>query len=948
MSRMYRVSAQVERIVQRGRTLSWLGIPLLAVAVVLSALWMFPVTTPTVHVRWADDIEAAQRTAFERERSLVSGTRREDGSWAYLLKDTSHANVASIVQAPIVDGTEGVDRKRFEVRPPIVRPFFGLAPLQSFLGFGLGGLLLIGSTAATRRRRTVYAAVALALLLVGMLIAPLPSHLRFDNGEWMGDYEMYTRDRAHFENYAGHTFIHFPHHLAALALRSLDATLGATTESPARAFRWLSALAGGLLVAELLGVAIVEGWSAGALRYLALCVAAPVTLFVFGFREIGYLSLSAAGIPLLLRGFSVVGRRSSVIAAALLMGLRSAFHGFGLLSLAGGTLSALASVGTVRDRLARATVFGVWATAAWLGWLGWYLVGLKLPVEPGTAGAIALRPLTTPYVADHRLVEPILSGSGIRDIVATAVVVGVPVLLLGLLSRGGVSRERRLVLLFALPSLAFLVTWWPAQGVDNEMDLIFATFPAFFAGAWLCARTRGATVAALALAAVAHGGFWSIVRSADFAAVEAPVVQVRWAGTLGDAQREAIERSLGLSSAEYDAGSIWRYRVPDLSPQRLDMIVTHAMVDDIHGFGDGPVVHVRWVEDFPDDQRTAVERALGLYRAEHRTGSTWRYQVPDGSPDRFDSIASHNLVDDTYGFDDAADARFGPVVHVRWVDSLGGAQRTALERALGLFRAEHTVGTTWRYQVPDVSPQRLTAIIAHEMVADTNGFDRIADERSGPVIHVRWVETLGDVRRAMLERALGLYRGEHTEGTTWRYRVPDASPDRLRAIVAHDMVADTSGFDRGSLELDAPEGDVARLAAQPLVYSGGWHPPESDVAAPDSTWRWTQQTGVLSFANPNADSAFYLDYAARPNIFADGPQSVTVSIGDQVLQSFAADSTGRRLHPVPLPTAVLGTGDRVEIQIAVDRTFVPATLPSGGRDERELGIQVYHAFVVLR
>ena len=106
------------------------------------------------------------------------------------------------------------------------------------------------------------------------------------------------------------------------------------------------------------------------------------------------------------------------------------------------------------------------------------------------------------------------------------------------------------------------------------------------------------------------------------------------------------------------------------------------------------------------------------------------------------------------------------------------------------------------------------------MVADTNGFDRIADERSGPVIHVRWVETLGDVRRAMLERALGLYRGEHTDGTTWRYRVPDASPDRLRAIVAHDMVADTSGFDRGSLELDAPEGDVARLAAQPLVYSG--------------------------------------------------------------------------------------------------------------------------------
>ena len=33
--------------------------------------------------------------------------------------------------------------------------------------------------------------------------------------------------------------------------------------------------------------------------------------------------------------------------------------------------------------------------------------------------------------------------------------------------------------------------------------------------------------------------------------------------------------------------------------------------------------------------------------------------------------------------------------------------------------------------------------------------------------------------------------------TTWSYQVPDASPQRLLAIVAHDMVADTNGFDRG-------------------------------------------------------------------------------------------------------------------------------------------------------
>ena len=874
---MFNVGIFAGRIGQSARTVSWLGIPLLAGGVALTALWVIPAAAPTVYIRWTDDTDAAQRAAFERQRSLVNPTPHENGSWAYLLDDTSRANVALIVQAPIVDDTYGIDRDQYTVlRQEVVRPLLGLAPLQSFLGFGLGGLLLAGSFAPTRRRRTVYAAVALVLLLVGMVTAPLPVSATDDNGDWMGDYDTFTEDRDHFERIFGYRSILFPHHLTALVLKSLDSAFGTNAESPARAFRSLSALAGGLFVAELIGVAILEGWSASALRYLALCVAAPVTLLFFGFREIGYLSLSAAGIPLLLRGFSVMGRRTSVIAAAVVMGLRSALHGFGLLSLAGGALSALVSVGTLRNRLKRAVVFGAWATAAWLGWLAWYLVGLKLPVEPGHAANIALRPLATPYVAEGRLVEPILSGNGIRDIVVTAVVVGVPVLLLGLMSRGGAPGERRLTLLFGLPSLAFLVAWWPVQGVGMEMDLIVATFPAFFAGAWLCARTRGATVAALALAALAHASFWVVVRSDDFSTRAAPVIHVRWVEALAEPRRMAFERTLALYEAEHLTGSTWRYRVPDLASDRLGAIITHERVADTDGFEIGPVIHVRWVETLENAQRPALERSLGLYRAEHYAGSTWRYEVPDVSPDRFDTIVAHDMVDDTYGFDPASDARFGPRIHVRWVETVGNSQRAAVERALGLYRAEHT------------------------------------------------------------------------EGTTWRYRAPDASPQRLRAIVAHDMVADTSGFDRGSLELNAPEGDVARLAAQELVYTSGWHPRESDAAAPESTWRWTQQSATLSFANPNADAAFYLDYAARPNLVTGAPQTVTVSVDDQVLQSFVADAAGRRLRPIPLPAATLGIGERVEVEIAVNRTFVPVTRPAGGRDRRDLGIQVYHAFVVLR
>ena len=202
-----------------------------------------------------------------------------------------------------------------------------------------------------------------------------------------------------------------------------------------------------------------------------------------------------------------------------------------------------------------------------------------------------------------------------------------------------------------------------------------------------------------------------------------------------------------------------------------------------------------------------------------------------------------------------------------------------------------------------LSRARLAAIWRVNTGADQQQIDhrfhRFGDS-GGPVIHVRWVETLEDVQRAALERALRLYRAEHHEGTTWIYRVPDASPQRLGAIVAHDMVADTSGFDRGSLELNASEGDVARLAAQPLVYTSGWHPVESDATLPESTWQWTQQTATLSFANPNADAAFYLDYTARPDLVTGAPQTVTVRAGDQVLQSFVAHTAGRRLHRIPL------------------------------------------------
>ena len=179
----------------------------------------------------------------------------------------------------------------------------------------------------------------------------------------------------------------------------------------------------------------------------------------------------------------------------------------------------------------------------------------------------------------------------------------------------------------------------------------------------------------------------------------------------------------------------------------------------------------------------------------------------------------------------------------------------------------------------------------------------------GALVNVRWQPSVDAVERQRLETEWQIVDGQEVSPSARRYDLTAPSEDRLRAIVAHDMVADTGGFDRGSLELDAPAGDVARLAAQPLVYTTGWHPVESDASSPELTWQWTQQTATLSLANPNADAAFYLDYSARPDLVTGSPQTLTIRASDHVLQSFVAHTAGRRLHRIPLSTTVQGTSE---------------------------------------
>jgi hypothetical protein len=133
-----------------------------------------------------------------------------------------------------------------------------------------------------------------------------------------------------------------------------------------------------------------------------------------------------------------------------------------------------------------------------------------------------------------------------------------------------------------------------------------------------------------------------------------------------------------------------------------------------------------------------------------------------------------------------------------------------------------------------------------------------------------------------------------------------------------------------------------------LVYKNGWYPDEVTPTDPSLTWRWTQKSAALAFRNPRTDVTLWLQYTARPDLFAGTPQQVVIWSGDKTVATFAADSTDTTLRRIAIDAADLGTADMAEIRIDVDRTYTPSLIPGAGKDDRTLGLRVYHVHVQSR
>ena len=185
---------------------------------------------------------------------------------------------------------------------------------------------------------------------------------------------------------------------------------------------------------------------------------------------------------------------------------------------------------------------------------------------------------------------------------------------------------------------------------------------------------------------------------------------------------------------------------------------------------------------------------------------------------------------------------------------------------------------------------------------------------------------------------------------TQRVRVP-AYPYIGPAIVAVGLHSPVSG-ERLALAGD-DLGDaayrVATLTLEPqhessfVIYDEGWHQVEFDVIA-QTTWRWTTGRAALLFRNPNRSARLFLEVQGRPNLF-DVPQRLTLVVAGGTLDEVVLDTRDSVRLEYELTAADLGAADEVRVELLLDRTFEPAALDAGSRDTRELGVQLFDAYV---
>jgi hypothetical protein len=117
------------RVLRRVRALAVLVPPTSLLLAGVCLVW-FHLTegppTQRVHVRWAATVTATERDHVEREVGLIDGTRFEERTWQYFLRDRSSANIHRLITDPRVEDTFHINRatSRVQLDRPDLSPTF--------------------------------------------------------------------------------------------------------------------------------------------------------------------------------------------------------------------------------------------------------------------------------------------------------------------------------------------------------------------------------------------------------------------------------------------------------------------------------------------------------------------------------------------------------------------------------------------------------------------------------------------------------------------------------------------------------------------------------------------------------------------------------------------------------------------------------------------------------
>jgi hypothetical protein len=129
-----------------------------------------------------------------------------------------------------------------------------------------------------------------------------------------------------------------------------------------------------------------------------------------------------------------------------------------------------------------------------------------------------------------------------------------------------------------------------------------------------------------------------------------------------------------------------------------------------------------------------------------------------------------------------------------------------------------------------------------------------------------------------------------------------------------------------------------------VVFKDGWQETETSPNESGVEWQWSKKEATLAFRNPMRDATFY--FLCDQPINLGDPQHVELRIGDKAFDTFTLAPDHKELRKIDLSKAQLGDGETVEVTVALDKSFVPASITQlKSTDPRELGIRVFRAYV---